>query len=44
MEASIGPRIILENGPITNVLVALELVDQVSIANICIRTHDITVP
>ena len=44
MQSSIGSRVILESGPITNVLVALGLVDQISVANICRRTHQVTVP
>ncbi len=43
MKASLGSRVILEHGPITNVLVGLELIDQIRIANICQRTYQITV-
>jgi hypothetical protein len=44
MLPSLGRRVILENGPITNVFVALGLVDQLKIANICRRTYQRTVP
>ncbi len=40
---SLGSRVILEHGPITNVLVALDLIHQIRIANICKRTYKITV-
>jgi hypothetical protein len=40
----LGRRVILESGPLTNVLVALGLLDQIRIANICRRTHKTTVP
>ncbi len=43
MPKSLGSRVILEHGPITNVLAALELIDQIRIANICKRTYKITV-
>jgi hypothetical protein len=43
MQSSLGSRVILEHGPITNVLVALDLIDQIRIANICYRTYEITV-
>ena len=43
MPKSIGSRVILEHGPITNVLAGLDLIDQIRIANICKRTYDITV-
>ncbi len=43
MKASLGSRVILEHGPLTNVLVGLELIDQIRIANICNRTYQITV-
>jgi hypothetical protein len=44
MQPSLGSRVILENGPISNVLPPLGLVDQMRVANICERTHKITVP
>ncbi len=44
METSRGRRVILEHGLISNILLALDLVDQLFIANICSRTHQITVP
>ncbi len=43
MQASLGSRVILEHGPITNVLANLDLIDQIRIANICKRTYKITV-
>ena len=43
MQTSLGSRVILEHGPITNVLVALELIDLIRIAIICKRTYKITV-
>jgi hypothetical protein len=43
MQASLGSRVILQHGPITNVLANLDLIDQIRIANICRRTYDITV-
>ncbi len=43
MQSSLGIRVILEHGPITNVLAALALIDQIRIANICKRTYKITV-
>jgi hypothetical protein len=43
MQSSLGSRVILEHGPINNVLAALELIDQIRIANICKRTYEITV-
>ncbi len=43
MQTSLGSRVILEHGPITNVLAALDLIDQIKIAIICRRTYDITV-
>ena len=43
MQTSLGRRVILEHGPITNVLAGLELIDQIRIANICKRTYKITV-
>ena len=43
MQASLGSRVILEHGPITNVLAGLDLIDQIRIAIICKRTYDITV-
>ena len=43
MQSSLGSRVILEHGPITNVLAALELINQIRIANICKRTYKITV-
>jgi hypothetical protein len=43
MQASLGNRVILEHGPITNVLVALDIIDLIRIANICKRTYQITV-
>jgi hypothetical protein len=43
-QPSLGRRVIAESGPITNVLVALGLVDQTKIAMICKRTYDVTVP
>ncbi len=44
MQPSLGCRVILKSGPISNVLAALGIVDQLCIANICKRTHQITVP
>ncbi len=44
MQSKLGRRVILESGPLTNVLVALGLIDQMRIANICSRTHSATVP
>ncbi len=44
MQSKLGRRVILESGPITNVLAALGLLDQMRIANICKRTHSTTVP
>ncbi len=44
MEASLGRRVILEHGLISNVLLGLGVVDQLNITNICIRTYQITVP
>ncbi len=43
MKASLGSRVILEHGPITNVLAGLDLIEQIRIAIICRRTYDITV-
>ncbi len=39
-----GRRIVTEHGHISNVLPGLHLVDQLSIASICTRTYEITVP
>ncbi len=39
-----GKRIVTEHGLISNVLARLHLVDQLSIAAICTRTYQITVP
>jgi hypothetical protein len=44
MQPSLGRRVILEHGLISNVLTALGLIDQLCMANICNRTHQITVP
>ena len=44
METSRCRRVILEHGLISNILPALKLVGQLTIANICSRTHRITVP
>ena len=44
MQASLGQRVILEHGLISNVLLCLGLVGQLTIANICSRTYQITVP
>ncbi len=44
MQSKLGRRVILESGPLTNLLIALGLLDQIRIANICRRTHSITVP
>jgi hypothetical protein len=44
MKASLGERVILEHGLISNVLMYLGLVGQLTIANICSRTYQITVP
>ena len=41
---NLGRRVVLEHGLISNILPALGLVDQVTLSNICSRTHDITVP
>ncbi len=43
MQSSLGSRVILEHGPITNVLAALDLIDQIRIAIICKRAYKITV-
>jgi hypothetical protein len=43
MQSSLGSRVFLENGPISNVLPGLGLVDQIRIAIICKRTYQITV-
>jgi hypothetical protein len=43
MQSSLGSRVILEHGPITNVLAGLDLIDQIRIAIICRRTYYITV-
>ncbi len=42
-DASLEHRVVLEHGPITNVLAALDLIDQVRIAIMCKRTYKITV-
>jgi hypothetical protein len=44
MQESLGRRVILEHGLISNVLIQLGLVDQLIVANICNRTYQITVP
>ena len=44
METSLGRRVISEHGLISNILSALGLVDQLCIANICSRSHQVTVP
>ena len=44
MQPSLGRRVITEHGLISNVLVCLGLVSQLTIANICARTYRITVP
>jgi len=41
---NLGRRVCFEHGLISNVLYALGLVDQVTLSNICSRTHDKTVP
>ena len=43
-KASSGRRVVLEHGLISNVLIGLGLVDMIMIANICHRTHQVTVP
>ena len=43
MQTSLGLRVILEHGPISNVLPNLELIDKIRIAIICKRTYQITV-
>jgi hypothetical protein len=43
MPKSLGSRVILEHGPITNVLAGLDLIDQIRIAIICKRTYNTTV-
>jgi hypothetical protein len=43
MQSSLGSRVILEHGPITNVLAYLDFIDQIRIAIICKRTYEITV-
>ncbi len=43
MQTSLGRRVILEHGLITNVLAALDLIDQIHIAIICKRTYNTTV-
>ncbi len=43
MQTSLGSRVILEHGPITNVIAALDLIDQIRISIICKRTYEITV-
>ena len=40
----LGRRVVLEHGLISNILSALGLLDQITMSNICSRTHDITVP
>jgi hypothetical protein len=44
MQSSLGPRIVLENGPVSNVLPGLELINQGRVANICKRSYYFTVP
>ena len=44
MEASLGSRVILEHGLISNVLLGLGLVGKLTISNICSRTYQVTVP
>jgi hypothetical protein len=44
METSLGRRVVLEHGLISNVLLGLGFVDQLTIANLCSRTYRITVP
>ena len=44
MQRNLGCRVILEHGLISNILPSLSLVDQLTLANICSRTHQITVP
>ncbi len=39
-----GRHVVLEHGLISNILSALSLIDQLTISNICSRTHDKTVP
>ncbi len=43
MQSKRGSRVVREHGLITNVLVALDLIHQIRIANICKRTYYITV-
>ncbi len=43
MPASLGSRVVLAHGPLINVLVALGLIDQIRVANICRSTYDIKV-
>ena len=43
MQTNLGRRVIMEHGPIDNVLANLDLIDQIRIANICNRTYQITV-
>ena len=40
----LGPRLVLENGKMTNLLSNLQLKDQVTLGLICQRTYNITVP
>ena len=44
MKKSLGSRIVMEHGLISNILPALELADQVEFANINTRTYEKTVP
>ena len=44
MQKELGERVVTEHGPISNVLPAQMLVEQVKMSNINARTYKITVP
>ena len=44
MQKKLGERVVTEHGPISNVLPAQSLVEQVKMSNINARTYKITVP
>ena len=44
MKKTLGERVVTEHGPITNILPAQTLVDQVTMSNINSRTYKVTVP
>ena len=43
MKSNRGRRVVVEHGPISNVLRGLDPVDQITISNICSRTYYVTV-